>query len=86
VARLYVRVSPGAKRSEVSGLDGGELRLRIAAPASEGKANRELLTFLARSLGVSQSAVSLVRGAGSRHKLVEIEGLTTEQAVQRLLP
>jgi len=62
----------------------GDLRVRVAAPPVEGKANRELLTFLARRLGVPPSHVSLLRGAGSRHKVVEVEGLTTEEALRRL--
>ncbi len=63
----------------------GALRVRVAAPATEGKANRELIAFLARRLDVARSHVSLVQGVGSRNKVVEIEGMSQVEVVARLL-
>ncbi len=77
---LRCRVTPGAKRSEIIGCseegppNGRVLRVKLKAPPVEGKANRELLAFLANELGVAKSAVSLRSGAKSRVKAVEIEG------------
>ncbi len=58
----------------------GRLRVRLAAPAHEGKANAELVRFLAAQLRVPRSAVSLVAGAGGRRKLVRVDGVTEDEA------
>jgi uncharacterized protein (TIGR00251 family) len=74
---LALHVQPGAKRTEVVGThgEGGEMRLkiRLAAPPVEGKANAELLQFLADAFGVPLRHVELVRGETSRQKVVRIE-------------
>ncbi len=75
---------PRASRSEVSGTHGTAIKVRLAAPPVEGAANRELVTFLAKRLGVSRSAVHLLKGERGRRKLVEVEGVT-EGDVQALL-
>lgn len=69
---LTVRAQPGASRSEVAGPYGDALRIRLAAPANDGKANAELVRFLAAALGVPPRTVTLVRGHGSRDKVVEV--------------
>lgn len=71
--RLRVRVQPGARRSEVVGPHGEELKVRIAAPAVDGRANDELVRFLAGWVGVASRHVRVVRGLRSRRKVVEIE-------------
>lgn len=70
---LAVKVVPGAARNEIAGrMADGALRLRIAAPAREGKANAELCAFLARLFGVPASSVKILAGAGSTRKRVRI--------------
>jgi uncharacterized protein (TIGR00251 family) len=69
---LAIHAQTGAKRSEVCGVHDGSLRIRLAAPAVEGKANAALVTFLARAFAVPEHAVRLVRGARSRRKIVRI--------------
>jgi uncharacterized protein len=69
---LTLHVQPGAKRTEVAGIHGGALRIRLAAPPVDGKANTELLRFLAHAFGVPQRNVTLVRGDASRQKVVRI--------------
>lgn len=69
---LIIYVQPGAKRSEVAGTHGGGLKIRLAAPASEDKANAALIVFLADAFGVPQRAVTLLRGARSRRKVVRV--------------
>lgn len=76
--------SPGARRSEIAGVADGRLRVRLAAPAHEGKANAELVRFLAAELRVPRSAVSLVSGAGARRKLVRVDGVTEDEARRSL--
>jgi uncharacterized protein (TIGR00251 family) len=73
--RLRLRIVPNAKRSEVVGPHGDAIKLKIAAPALEGKANDELVEFLADKLGVARRSITLVSGEKSRDKVVAIEGL-----------
>lgn len=67
---LRVAAAPNAKRTEVAGLHADALRVRVHAPAVEGRANEELLRWLARQLDVPMSALTLVRGAQARRKTV----------------
>jgi hypothetical protein len=69
---LEVHAQPGAKRTEVAGIHGGCLKIRIAAPAIEGRANEALIAFLAQSFGVPRRNVTLLRGESGRAKTVRI--------------
>jgi len=79
-----VWVTPGAPRSEVAGVAGGRLRLRLAASAREGKANAELVRLVAKTLGVPPRQIDLATGATGRRKLLRIHGVTLEEARRRL--
>jgi uncharacterized protein (TIGR00251 family) len=70
---LTLHVQPGASRTEVAGLHGDALRIRLAAPPVDGKANAELLRFLADAFAVPRRQVSLLRGETSRQKVVRVE-------------
>lgn len=67
---LTLHIQPGAKKSEVVGLHGDALKVRIASPPVDGKANEALLAFIADQLGLPKRAVQLVRGDTSRAKTV----------------
>jgi uncharacterized protein (TIGR00251 family) len=69
---LAVHVQPGAKRTGVAGLHGGALKVRVAAPPVEGRANAALESFIAESLGVARSRVRVVKGEMSREKRVAV--------------
>lgn len=69
---LVLHAQPGARESAFVGLHGEALKLRLAAPALEGRANRELCRFLAQAFGVPQTSVQLLSGEGSRQKRVRI--------------
>jgi len=69
---LAIHVQPGAKTTQVAGLHGEDLKMRIAAPPVEGRANAVLEEFIARTLGVPRRCVSVVKGAASRRKTVHI--------------
>lgn len=69
---LDVHAQPGARRTEIAGTHGNALRIRLAAPAVEGKPNAELTRFLAEAFGVPQRNVTLVRGEAGRRKRVRI--------------
>jgi len=71
---LELHVQPGAKTTAVVGEHGGRLKLKIAAPAVDNKANAHLLAWLATQLGLPKSAVRLVRGESSRQKTVAVCG------------
>ena len=72
---LTLHIQPGAKRTEFAGLHGDALKIRLAAPPVDGKANEALLRFVADTLGLPKSAVSLKSGQTSRRKVVEISGV-----------
>jgi uncharacterized protein len=82
--RLRVHVQPRASRSEVVGLHGDALKIRLAAPPVDGAANEELIAFLAKQLKVPKSRIELVAGAASRAKTVAIAGISAEDAARRL--
>lgn len=71
---LAVHVQPGAKRSAVAGLHGERLKLRIAAPALDGRANDALVAFVAETLGIARSRVAVAKGVQSREKLLAVAG------------
>ena len=70
---LALHVQPGAKRTEAAGTHGDSLRIRLAAPPVDGKANAELVRFLADAFDVPQRQVTIVRGETSRQKSVRID-------------
>ncbi len=69
---LALHVQPGASSDAVTGLHDGRVRVRIAAPALEGRANAALLRFLAAEFGVAKSQVELLEGEGGRRKRVRV--------------
>lgn len=76
--KLALKVTPGAKKNEILGWEddypqvGRVLKIKIAAPPVEGKANKEIVLFLAKILGVTKSSIEVVHGTSGRIKLVEI--------------
>ena len=81
---LPLKVIPNAPRDEVAGWMGEALKVKIHAPALDGRANDALAEFLAERLGLPRRAVTLVRGDKSRHKVVRIDGLPLNEAKRRL--
>lgn len=71
---LVAHVQPGAKRSEISGLHGDAIKIRLAAPPIDGRANDALLRFIAELFEVPLRNVELLRGAQSRHKMLRVTG------------
>ena len=69
---LKLYVVPRAKMDHMVGLYATRLKVQIAAPANDGKANQRLLRFLAQQLAVARSSITLMQGEGSRYKLVKI--------------
>jgi uncharacterized protein (TIGR00251 family) len=82
--RFPVHVRPRSSRSAILGVREGALDVALTAPPADGAANAELITLLSRALDVRRGAVSIVAGASSRAKLVEVSGLSSDDARGRL--
>ncbi len=78
---LNLHIQPGAKKTEVVGLHGEALKIRLAAPPVDGKANEALLAFVAAKVGVGKTAVELVSGQTSRAKRVRVDGVTAQTVI-----
>lgn len=83
---LTLHVQPGAARTGVAGEHGDALKVRLAAPPIEGRANDCLLAFLADRLQVPRSALMLRSGQTGRRKVVVVAGLAADVVLGRLLP
>ena len=75
---LKIHVVPGARQTTVAGLHGDRLKVKVAAAPEKGRANEELLAFLARSLKVPLKALELTSGATSRAKVVAVHDLSPD--------
>lgn len=82
--RIEVRVVPGARTSALERMDDGVWKVRLRARPVEGQANAALIEQLAEWLGIRKSALRIVRGATSRLKSVEFEGIDSDEAERRL--
>ncbi len=71
---LELHVQPGARRTEVAGLHGGRLKIRLAARAVDGAANAALVAFLAEALAVRKTDIRIESGSTSRRKRVSVPG------------
>jgi len=77
---ISVHAQPGAKKSAVAGLHGEALKIRVAAPPVEGKANEALTAFVAKALGVPRRGVSIVKGESAREKLLLVADVAADPA------
>lgn len=82
---LCLHIQPGAKKTEIVGLHGDALKVRLAAPPVDGKANAALVEFIAAKVGAGRTAVQLVSGQTSRAKRVKIAGKSAAAVVAALL-
>lgn len=83
-ARISVRLRPRGRGDALLGFEEGVLRARVSAPPTDGRANRALCKLIAGKVGVAPSRVSIVRGAKSRDKVVEVESLGADELIERL--
>jgi len=81
---LEVRVTPNAGRNEITGWKDGALQVKVAAPPEKGKANKELVDFLSRELGVNKTTIKIVTGMTGRKKTIAVEGMSREDILKRL--
>ena len=78
--RFSVHVRPRSSRLAILGVREGTLEVALTAPPADGAANSELLGLIAKALDVRRGSVSIVAGASSRGKLVEVNGLDPDEA------
>lgn len=82
---LAVRVIPNAPRTQIAAImDDGTIKIKVAAPPVEGKANTVLITYLAKILQVAESQIEVVAGQKSRNKLITVLNISTQVANQRI--
>jgi len=81
---IKVRVQPKASRDRVEGYRGDVLLLRVPAAPEDGKANSAVISLLAQTLGVPKSKVRIVRGHGSRDKVLRVDSITQEEVERSL--
>jgi hypothetical protein len=82
---LALKAIPNAPRTEIAGWLGDALKIKVHAPALEGRANDELCAFLAAKLRLPKRAVTLLQGEKSRQKVVHIAGITRGEVIARLI-
>ncbi|HEY2940652.1 MAG TPA: DUF167 domain-containing protein [Gaiellaceae bacterium] len=82
--RLRLRVSPGARKTELVGRHGDAWKVRVSAPPENGRANDAVLKLLAERVGLPRRAVSLVSGHSGREKVVQVDGLDRAESERRL--
>ncbi len=83
---IRVHVAPRASANRVLGMQNGALKVALTAPPVEGAANKALVEFLAKALGVPKSAVAILSGDTSRNKTVRVSGIKREDVIRRLVP
>lgn len=81
---LTVHVQPNARQSAIAGRHGDALKIRVAAPASDNRANDALIAFIAQTLGLPGAAVTIRHGATSRRKIVAIAPVDAGAALRLL--
>ena len=83
-ATFSVKVQPRARKNAITGEVGKALKLALTAPPVEGRANEACVEFLAETLGVSRSSVTIAAGQSSRNKLIRVAGLSADEVRRRL--
>ena len=81
---MQLRVHPNAAKNEVVEFSDGVLRVRVAAPPVKGKANKELVAFLSKTLGLGKDSLTIIKGHTSHNKVIAVAGLSQEEVVAKL--
>ena len=79
MGRLRLHVTPGAREDSIAGWQGDSLRVKVRQRPQKGRANEAVVRLIARRLGIPRSALTIVRGAASRDKVVEVDGISDEE-------
>jgi len=79
-----IKVIPGSSKTAVCGLLGGKIKIKVSAAAEKGKANKCLIEFLSKKLGVKKNAIRIISGQTSPVKQVQVQGLDTETLLKKM--
>ena len=82
--KIRVRVTPRASKNMVVGVRGRNLAIKLTSPPVEGRANKDLIKYIAKKLGVASSSVSIIKGETSRDKTLYVLGLDSSTALTKL--
>ena len=77
-------IQPRSSKNEICGLHGDSLKIRLTSPPVEGEANRMCVKFLAKSLRVSPSRITIVSGLTGRKKIIRVEGMDTKEFLDKV--
>jgi len=83
---IPVKVVPGSSRSRIAGLLGDSLKINLAAPPEKGKANKQIVKFLAETLNHPKSAITIISGSHDPHKQILIADMTAQELLTHLKP
>lgn len=83
---IHFHVQPGASKSEISGLHGNRIKVRLKAPPVEGRANEELIRFLSKLLEIPKKNIEIISGGLSRQKNVKISGINKDLFKRKINP
>jgi len=78
-ADIKVKVLPRSSRNQIIGVEDGIFKIKLTAPPVDGKANKALIEFLAKRLGLAKGSVEIISGERSRQKSVRIHGLSLKE-------
>lgn len=78
---IRVRVLPRTSKNQIVGVDGGVFKVKLTAPPVEGKANKALVQFLAKKLGLPKRDIEIVSGEHSREKSIRVSGLPVDEVL-----
>lgn len=81
---ITIKAVPGASRDRIVGPLGDALKVQVSAPPEKGKANQAIIELIAKGLGVTARTVSIVRGATTSRKMIQISGISLDEAEARL--
>lgn len=82
---ISLHVQPRARKTEIIGVHGDALKVKVAAQPVDGEANEELIEFFAEFLKIPKSQIEIRRGGQSRHKIIDVTGVTTAALVELLM-
>ena len=83
--RIWIKAVPGSSRNQVAGVLGDRLKVRVGAPAEDGRANQAICVAIAKALEIKSKQVTIETGATNPEKIVRIEGMSAEQVRAALM-
>lgn len=79
-----IKVVPGSSKTGICGLLGGKIKIKVSAVAEKGKANKCLIEFLAKQLGIKKNAIRIISGQTNPVKKLEVQGLDMETLLKKI--